>query len=795
MLICRIRLRRGQLFTHAFQLRRSLSDIPPYPPVKNDSASVVVRELPPHQEPRLPPPNPPRPRPPLPSPPLSTFIERVPHDGGHGTHILGSDHEEEAQAGAEGHASSLRLQELYSQLQAGHDKTTAMVTSADVKRIAARARRKGHAVVLDNLARNVLVSQTEPLRFQSVLILLIAKNLPMLTSHTIASLLLAISDPSGLSLSPLRAAWIATTILHDLRGSLTDEILTALITLLSNILSSPSRPSSAWKPEALVWSAFELTLHLSVSGRRESALKLFQLLIDTQYIPPEAIQSVDLSSKNFRLIVALTFIRSCLHWNWRSRASTILRDYIIPLPTLDLSTVEVCTEVLYALADFPSVEDLGLSVSLIKSLASRTDPVFVPDGLIRQLYETALRLEEPSTAGHFYSFARSEAIRSKHEYPPPNGPALPWLLRHFAVDGVYLRLARALVMHVVARGEPIPPTDRAPFITVTAELGFATQARKLWERYSAGRHRLLVVGNGALVVRMCSLFANVVKREELKAEKDRVAAGDGEAADYDGASSSEKRLADYSEFSSNVLEQYRNAKEPVARASREDLNALARANFILGNMTSGFAALRVLIDRHEIPDAHDVNVALSAVAQYSASAALEMMERMTTQGPPPDSVTLGTVIHHAGVQRDAETIQRALALAKRLAKHATVKTVVSMIRASVRLSGDDKEAVRANLMQALPIVAANAHRGGLGSPRLGYFCAEEALGAGDAVLAFRFWQLLVRSRTEWYSPQQAGQRGRIASGLRRMCAAGEASVGETRRLLRELKEEGGDPIS
>ena len=60
--------------------------------------------------------------------------------------------------------------------------------------------------------------------------------------------------------------------------------------------------------------------------------------------------------------------------------------------------------------------------------------------------------------------------------------------------------------------------------------------------------------------------------------------------------------------------------------------ALARAYLMTGQIAAGFRTLRVLLDRKEVPDLHDVNVALTALSAYHPARAATMLERMVEQG-------------------------------------------------------------------------------------------------------------------------------------------------------------------
>jgi hypothetical protein len=442
--------------------------------------------------------------------------------------------------------------------------------------------------------------------------------------------------------------------------------------------------------------------------------------------------------------------------------------------------------------EFPTVKDLGLGVSFVKDLVSSPGPILVPSGVVRQIYDSAQRLGQPQIATRLYMLSQSELTQSLHKLPLPSGTALTWFLRYLSNQTSYLHLARSLVGQVVDGYEPIPLADRAAFITIAAECGFANPARSLWERYSSGTGVRMVAGNAAMVVRMCSLFAGL-RRGRASQISEELAT----TSLVDGGPHGETRLShtieeekDFRSFAYLVLARYREAKEPLRQASREDLNALARANIILGHVTEALQVLRVVIDRNECPDLHDVNVVLSAVASVDPHMALKTVRRMVALGPKPDGISFGTVIHHAARQGDFAVIIGVLRLAQKTGQQLTTKTMVTIIRASVALSGADKDAVRDNLVRALEVIMANEHSNRLATFSMGQFCADEALGANDPALAFAFWERVLQPIAEWDDGSHVFLRRRIASSIRSHGEKGHIRAEDVDKMTSALQGRG-----
>ncbi|KAI9512472.1 hypothetical protein F5148DRAFT_1273746 [Russula earlei] len=389
-------------------------------------------------------------------------------------------------------------------------------------------------------------------------------------------------------------------------------------------------------------------------------------------------------------------------------------------------------------------------------MVSYQEPIFISPGIVRQIYSSAQSLGQPQIAARLYMTAQSESL---HNFPLPSGTALTWFLRYLSNEPAYSHHARRLVKEVADRCEPIPLTDRAEFITLAAESGFASSARLLWERYSSGRGGQSVAGNAAMVENLptnrkssglgIKRIASPCRLLPLSPEDEK----------------------DFGSFAKLVLTRYRETKEPLRQASREDLNALARANVILGDVMEALGVLRVITDRYECPDLHDINVTLSAL---DPRLALKMVRRMVDVGPKPDGISFGTVIHQAARRGDLGVIIGLLRLMRETGQQPTTKTVVTVIRASVALSGTDKEAIRDNLVRALEVIMANAHSNHLATLDMGR--------ADDAALAFGFWEQVVRPRAEWDDDAHASLRRRIAGSIRRQCEEGHIRGKDGRRM-------------
>ncbi|KAH9969634.1 hypothetical protein BC827DRAFT_18451 [Russula dissimulans] len=693
---------------------------------------------------------------------------------------------------------SSTLYALYAHLDTREfSKLAIQLSSEQVRGIALRARQSRRSFVLDNLSRNILDSP-EAVRTELATALLSIPRLHLNPSLA-ASLLFCITPDHLSSLSLDALSYIACTLIHHPSPSDTTIHLTRLAEDIARRLEPPwvrrnHHPSLSNGHTIPIWRLFRLVVHLSELHLREPTMRVLQSLMEAAYIPPEAVQRTDQSSGDFHIIIIFTLIRSCIFWKWNRRALALLRDYLGRKPPVGPIISRLCQDVLYALIEFPTAEDLDLGVSFVRDMVSRPEPISISPDIVRQIYSSAQSLGQPQIATNLYMLAQSGSIQSLHDFPLPSGTALTWFLRHLSKKPAYLHHARGLVKQVADHFEPVPLADRAEFIALAAESGFASSARLLWERYSSGRGGRIVAGNAAMMVRLCSLFANLCRRKsapksETSGLADATLASLVDISPHDDSNhriSSLEEEEDFRSFASLVLTRYREAKEPLCRASQEDLNALARANIILGHVTEGLRVLRVVIDRNGYPDLYDINVVLSGLANLDPRKAMRMVRRMATHGPKPDGISIGTVIHHAARHGNFAVITDLLQLAQKIGQQLTTKTMVTVIRASVAVSGADKGALRDNLVRALEVIMANEHSNHLATLDMGRFCADEALRADDPALAFEFWKHVLQPKAEWDDAAHVSLRRRIARSIRSHCEKGHIHAEDEHRMTLAL---------
>lgn len=535
-------------------------------------------------------------------------------------------------------------------------------------------------------------------------------------------------------------------------------------------------------PPGVVRASFGIVHILLSESHQQQALDLFQILVNTGQIPPEAIEGVDSTSNDFKQIVCSALIKASLHWNWRKLAAIFMTNLIESYHPPDQSIIDLNIDVIYVLLDTPTVNDIHACGHLIRRV-HRHCPV--PDSIIRQFYNTAMQLQLGAEAETMYAFSRSATVLAKHTYPPPQGPALPFLMGHLISRGRKKYLSRQLATEVVNDSLPIPLHSRARFIAQIAAQGYGSLSRSLWERYSVGKDSHVILGDSALMLRMVSLFSYLTRRVGTSKRVRDLKSPDTQLPDPPQTLPDDITL-----FRDYVMSEYRKHHEPLAEAPHQVLTSLARACFIVGKITEGIDAFKHLLNRRELPDIYDVNVALSAMAKLQPERALKMIERMANRGLEPDAVTYGTIMHCALLNKDMPLVNDMIERVSSLgAEHLTLKSVTGMIRAI--MGGEEgildksKSLRRTKLSLVLKLVESLAETNPILSQQTGKFLVSAALRTGEPVMAYKFWRLMLQYVAQWDDREQEFLRYLIARMLRQHRRVLEAK--EVTDMLSQLR--------
>jgi len=427
------------------------------------------------------------------------------------------------------------------------------------------------------------------------------------------------------------------------------------------------------------------------------------------------------------------------------------------------------------------------------------------------------------------------SVTTSTKYPAPRGPPLLWLLEAMLKESKNVHLCRRLAKEVVDSNIDIPVYDRGHFIRLLANAGFAQAGRELWKRYSHDETQG-VVGHAGAMMRLVSLFYHLGKgleakeatvdegpeifgssstlppdTEEILDENDD---GDVEMGVMDGEDA--KALFDTNAakaFANEVVDKFRASKAPIKAASQYDLNALARAYFMMDRTEEGFALFQ-MFKATRSPDMHDVNVVLSGVAKYNVGLASRMIDRMYQRGLAPDAVTWGTVVHLAYLKGDTELMINLVKRAQeRGTSEFTSRTIASLIRASVSdvppesqltshtitlgkkrrvgslqltFGGEGGvEQIKQNLDTAWHLIGTLDTQVFVGTWSIAKFCLDRALWVGDAELAFRFWDEYSGAKTQWNDPGQVKSR-KMLYELVTTAKEKQLEAPQARKMLRKL---------
>lgn len=650
-------------------------------------------------------------------------------------------------------------------------------------RLAQGASKAGLPVVMDHIATDVVENVRDDPRERSgrtqILFAIVALHLrrPILSDDRLAAVMQLLENPEYYK-KPIFG--LAKTIFEDSvshfiykPSSLPSTDL--LVPFLQKYLYNHSKRGPdviAYQPSSGVQMLFYLTKQLLRNSQEQQAFSIFKLLASSNHIPPETLRDIGESSTDSRFIMVSALMKSALYWNWRRTAVDLCKWLLRSEKTPSPSTAELTIDLLYALLESPTGQDVSQCAFFIRELDRRASGHHLPDGLIRLFYASAHSVDEPGSAEYVYYHTQQPSVLERRQYPGPSGRSMTWFLKYLSSSGKAW-LGRCLAKEAVDSFEPIPPQDRASFIGLVASQGNSRLTKALWERYAIGKDRDAVVGNASAMVRVVSVFAQATRRAQSRLDDMAVLESSGGRVEQLDRSVYEERLEETSSFANKVIAEYRQLRTPLAVAAHRELTSLARAYFLVGDVAAGFDAFRALLNRKELPDLHDLNVALSAMAEHSPRDAARMIDRMIAKGVHPDAITYGTVIHFATLHRDTRLISSLIQRAGNMGNvQLTVKSVQALIRASIAMENTSEETLKSNLKRTLGIIESLKHLRLEFSPNTGKYCVNAALVADDPKLAYDFWHLLVHHRVEWQDEQNKKLRWRIINSLRKHADAG-----------------------
>ncbi|KAF7299145.1 Golgi reassembly stacking protein 2 [Mycena indigotica] len=548
-------------------------------------------------------------------------------------------------------------------------------------------------------------------------------------------------------------------------GILSHELLSRL-----ESLSSPENDDIlGYTPPPIVEATFAFIDKLLIISEQSQALQLFQFLVNSANIPSEAVQTMP-EVDDFVSIIRASLVRASAYWHWRPLAERILSRLIDQNPTE--SVIRLTIDTVHVFLIDPREADLQACRILITKV-HQVEPV--PNVLIQQLYDAATDLDAGSEAYALYSFSRSPEVMEVHEYPCPRGRALPFLMSYLL--DYHSHLAKDLGQEILTSNIPLPIEHRAPIVAQLASHGHAILARMLWTKFASGKDRSVFVGDPAMLIRFLSLYQHLFRRGQVILSNQ---------PDNPENEVLREQLEDEQEFSTFVLNEYIRVHQPIQDARHEVLSSLARAYFIVGRYMDGFETFRLLLHRRDMPDLRDVNIILTAVAAHDPREAAKVIERMIQRGLEPNHVTYGTVMHQALAEGDRELANEMVNRIRELKQgHLSPKSIVSLVRGS--LTGG-RHNQRAKLHSVWRMMQAIDHSTVVTSPHLGKYLVYASLQSESPVLAFQFWEYILKEKALWADLEQKQLRSRLIKSLMRHNKAGWLSVSDraVRGMIRQL---------
>ncbi|KAF8574890.1 hypothetical protein K439DRAFT_807649 [Ramaria rubella] len=675
----------------------------------------------------------------------------------------------------------------------------------------------------------------------------------------------AVSDPTRLT-RLLPKAWDR---IFDAALTIPESITFNFESFASTLLSVHTSNHLAYS--RFTWIAYRAVIHILMQGEDEypRALVVFQQLVKQGRIPKLAQEFSDGQGGSFKIVIATTLARACLLSDWYIRAA----EFIIELlqdprwsqghGTTDddvKATYALAFEVMQSLIRSPTKSETQMARRLIQVLLPRssafpavpssTHPIEIPHVYIFAFYEACYHFGLISDAASIYVHLFSSGIRQHHKYPPPRSFALFWLFEHFADPGIsvaddgrpsfkgHIRMARTILKELVTNRIDIPIVDRPRFIAVAAARGFGFYARQLWEMYTVedDPNRDAVRGSAQMLVPLVKLFHKLqiawdktVERQRSAVTKERKSVTASHKANVFSSTEVARfhnaQIMDLSgstkisilpgawRFANQVLTSYISAKRPLALASQEDLNALARAYIILNQIQEGLEVLNITIERGDIPDSKDINVALGAIARYSPKRAALMLHRMVKSGVGPSASAFGVVLHAALKNKEVKLVSRLVLWARRLGHgELTPKTIAAMVQSLVSFKPTtdplqrhrDQSNLRAVLELMETVIDGSSTRrrskdhrkDHVLSVQMGQMCIEAALKLQDPALSMKFWRLLVKERVMWKDEEAQRTRASISDCIRTVQSQNPEEFHDeaAREMLEELgpREQGND---
>ena len=513
--------------------------------------------------------------------------------------------------------------------------------------------------------------------------------------------------------------------------------------LLFNLQNTKVQKILTGTPSTFVLASFTL-LRWLLSRSQEKSVELYKILVDTGHVPSSALQDENVKSGTLSTLMYASSIKTCGQRGWTELAAEFLNDYVKFEENSQIIGTDLALELVGYLLDSPSENDLHQCCNLIERLHTFQP---VPDEIIRDFYTIATQFNLSRPAERLYLFTRNMRVDKfkPHSYPLPQGRSLVWLAKDLASDELTRSHFESLIeeAHEQHQDILIPTSHQPHYLKLVVEEGFGLIGYSLWEKWAQGTSGEVIRGSPELLVRISRLQRSLTRKQEerlIYLEK-------CESANSAEIKESRRKLDKISSFANKVLRAFITQHEPLHDADHIVLTSLARTHIVLGNISDGFHCFRILLRRFEKPDIVDINVGLTALAEYEPRAAAAFITSMIHYRVEPDENTFSTVIHHAMIKDDLDLCTKlAVQMKETLKPDSNFRPFYSMASASVvERSGDSPQRQIMRLktvLEVLRIMGYPANRFSM-YPEVGQSLIRASLPHYPEV-AFEFWELVCK---------------------------------------------------
>lgn len=194
-----------------------------------------------------------------------------------------------------------------------------------------------------------------------------------------------------------------------------------------------------------------------------------------------------------------------------------------------------------------------------------------------------------------------------------------------------------------------------------------------------------------------------------------------------------------------LVASFTSLNRPFRNASHHTLTSVASANFIVGNLRTGFEAISAILAGKTIPDEFDVGVALAAIVRHDYASAVDVLELAASKDIPLAPEIWSSVLKEALLVQDYKLVDTIL---QRAHQDDMLRIDPHLVDIVVRHGHDYARATRQETQRFLEIslrlLTASRGPGETAWPSLSTICIQRAISAKLPLLAFRFWDRFCR---------------------------------------------------